>query len=249
MKILKRIAKFLLVFVMVPSILVTAFVSLDRHGFFNIDNIDLVVTNFVDQPQYLRPLMKNLTTQLEIHRGTSLWRVDLADLRTQIEKLPWVEEVSLSRRWPAQLKVDLRVKEIYLLLMTKNGQIKPVVKTGELLPAVEIKEVPDVAVLQGDVFEKQISLRERAVAVLREIPKQGSFSQKTISEIHYDDKDGFWMTLIHDGVRVKMGQDQIAQKSARVSQVLEYMDSRQMDARVIDANLSKKVLVRLRKDP
>ena len=38
-------------------------------------------------------------------------------------------------------------------------------------------------------------------------------------------------------------------KAQRVSQVLEYMETRQLEARVIDANLSKKVLVRLRKDP
>jgi cell division protein FtsQ len=38
-------------------------------------------------------------------------------------------------------------------------------------------------------------------------------------------------------------------KAARVAQVIEYMETRQLEARVIDANLSKKVLVRLRKDP
>jgi cell division protein FtsQ len=57
------------------------------------------------------------------------------------------------------------------------------------------------------------------------------------------------MTLIKTGVRVKMGEDQMALKAARVSQVVDYLETRQFDARVIDANLSKKVLVRLRKDP
>ncbi len=56
------------------------------------------------------------------------------------------------------------------------------------------------------------------------------------------------MTLIRTGVRVKIGEDQVALKAARVSQVVDYLDAKQFDARVIDANLSKKVLVRLRKD-
>ncbi len=57
------------------------------------------------------------------------------------------------------------------------------------------------------------------------------------------------MTMIKTGIQVKMGEDQVSLKSARVAQVVDYLETRQFDARVIDANLSKKVLVRLRKDP
>ena len=51
------------------------------------------------------------------------------------------------------------------------------------------------------------------------------------------------------GMRVNLGDDEVLKKSLRVSQVLNYVDEHQLDARVIDANLSKKVLVRLRKGP
>jgi cell division protein FtsQ len=38
-------------------------------------------------------------------------------------------------------------------------------------------------------------------------------------------------------------------KADRVGQVLDYLEKHELDARVIDANLTKKVLVRLRKRP
>jgi cell division protein FtsQ len=118
-----------------------------------------------------------------------------------------------------------------------------------MLESVSQKAAPDVALIQGDIFEKNLDVRQRAVKTIDEIPHTGKFSQKNISELRFDPKQGFWATLIGTGMRVKLGEEQISLKSARVSQVIEYMETRQLEARVIDANLSKKVLVRLRKDP
>jgi cell division protein FtsQ len=50
-------------------------------------------------------------------------------------------------------------------------------------------------------------------------------------------------------LRVKLGNENFESKSLRVSQVIDYIENKQIEARVIDANLSQKVLVRLRKEP
>ena len=185
---------------------------------------------------------------METYRGTSLWHLDLNKLEKELSVNSWIDESSLSRRWPSTLRILIRAKDVKMLLLTKGGKILPIVKNGEALDPIEIKQVPDVAVLVGEVFEKRKELRKKAIQVVEEIPYEGSFSQKTISEIHFDEKDGFWMTLIKNGIQVKLGQDQIALKSARVSQVLDYMTTHKQEAHVIDANLSKKVLVRLKSD-
>lgn len=235
--------------IIIPSAMAGAFYYLNLQGIFNIDSIEIVIENANDQTTYLKPLVKNLDQSLEENRGQSLWKIEMKKLSSEISNLPWVQEATISRRWPSKLRVSVLAKEIRLLLMTSNGTYSPIESNGAQLPAVELKQIPDVAILQGENFEKNPELRKKAVNILNEIPREGAFSHKTISEIHYDEKDGFWMTLIKDGIRVKMGRDQIAMKSVRVGQVLEYVDSRKMDARVIDANLSKKVLVKLRKDP
>ena len=70
-----------------------------------------------------------------------------------------------------------------------------------------------------------------------------------VSEIGYDKKEGYWIKLLNSETRVQYGEDQFEIKSARISQVIEYLESRNLKARVIDANLSKKVLVRLQQSP
>jgi cell division protein FtsQ len=235
--------------ILIPFAMGGAFFFLNQQGIFNIDNIEIVIQNGSEQTEYLRPFIKNLDEKLENQRGVSIWKIDLQKLNQELSSLSWIKEISFSRRWPSKLRVSIEAKEIRLLLITKSGSYSPIESNGVRLPNVDLKQLPDVAVLQGDVFEKNIDLRKKAVEILNEIPKDGTFSQKTISEIHYDEKDGFWMTLIKDGIKVKMGHDQVSSKSIRVGQVLEYAESRKMDVRVIDANLSKKVLVKLRKNP
>ena len=53
------------------------------------------------------------------------------------------------------------------------------------------------------------------------------------------------MTMVKSAVAVKIGEDAIALKSVRLGQVLEYLNNRGMNATSLDANLSKKVLVKL----
>ena len=55
--------------------------------------------------------------------------------------------------------------------------------------------------------------------------------------------------LLQNGLQIKIGDEHVRTKSFRISKVLDYLDSKKFQARVIDANLSQKVLVRLRKDP
>lgn len=246
---MKKIFKVILGFVLVPSALVGALYSLEQNGFFNIDHIEIVVLNSLDQTKYLEPYIKNLDEELETFRGVSLWKIHLPSVDKKLSEKEWLEEAQISRQWPSRIRIELKIKEVKLLMMTHQGKFVPVVQDGETLPTVELKQAPDVALLQGDVFEKQPEVRKKVVQMMNEIPKEGSFSKKTISEIHFDEKEGFWMTLIKDGIRVKLGQDEVAMKSSRVSQVLDYMESRKIQARVIDANLNKKVVVRLRKDP
>jgi cell division protein FtsQ len=70
-----------------------------------------------------------------------------------------------------------------------------------------------------------------------------------VSEIGYDRKEGSWIKLLNSETRVNLGEEQFEIKSARISQVIEYLEGRNLKARVIDANLSKKVLVRLQQNP
>ncbi len=245
----KTAARFFTVLVLLPAIIVGSFYSLHRHGFFNLQNIDIDIVDNNPQSVYLHPLTEQMRVLLLQNKGQSLFHIDIQSVSAQLQQLEWVEKIHLSRHWPQSLHVSVQPKQIKFLYLSKSGKMQPLTAQGELLSPVTIQQLPDVTLLEGDVFEKNLELRKKAVQVIEQIPSEGRFSRQKISDMHFDSKEGFWATLIQSGVKVKIGDTQVPQKSVRVSQVLEYIDQHQLEARVIDTNLSKKVVVRLRKDP
>ena len=136
-----------------------------------------------------------------------------------------------------------------MLVVKKNGNYAPILKSGKVLNEISSDVAPDVILVQDERLLSDEGLRKKALAFINELPQEGLFSQQEISEFKIDSREGFVTKLLRNGTIVKMGEEHIALKAARVGKVIEYLHSKQFQARVIDANLSKKVLVRLRKDP
>ncbi|WP_413586441.1 cell division protein FtsQ/DivIB [Bdellovibrio sp. HCB274] len=246
----KLVLKLFVGFIVIPAALVGTLYYLNENGFFNIQKVQVVLENPTPgQEQFLKPNVDALENVLLKYKGVSLWGIKLRSVSKEVQKQEWIENLQISRAWPTTLAIRVKPYEVKFLYMGKGGKLTPIIKDGQFLDPIEAKQAPDVAILDGDAFGKKQELRKKAIDVIEQIPAQGSFSRKTISEVRYDNKEGFWMTLIKTGTQVKIGEDQVALKAARVSRVVDYLETKQFDARVIDADLSKKVLVRLRKDP
>jgi cell division protein FtsQ len=246
----KLILKLFVAFVVLPAVIAGSMFWLNENGFFNITQVEIVL---VDSPQsqanFYSPMADKLEKQMLEFKGQSLWSVKLSQVVGLLNSQNWIEHHSISRSWPSALTVKIKPHDIKLVYLGKNGKYLPIISDGSFLDAVDSKQAPDVTLLEGENFIQKKELRQKAVTVLQEIPSEGLFSKKTISEMRYDPKEGFSVTLMKTGIQVKIGEEQVGIKSARVSQVVDYLQTRQFDARVIDANLSKKVLVRLRNGP
>lgn len=246
----KFVFKFIFGFLMLPAAIFGTFYYLNENGFFNIENIEIgIESSSHGQEQFLNPHVESLKEALAKYKGQSLWSLSINKISKELAQFDWIETTKINRSWPATLTLTISAYEVKLLFMSKNGKIIPIIKDGTFLVPVDQKQAPDVALLEGEAFLKKIELRKKAVSIIDQIPSVGSFSSKTISEIGFEEKEGFWMTMVKTGIRVKIGEDLIAIKASRISQVVDYLESHYFEARVIDANLSKKVLVRLRKDP
>lgn len=242
--------KLIFALVVVPSAFAGIVYSLHERGFFNLSILEISVIKAEEHSSFYEPLAKNLAKALSKHKGSSLFHLDLALLKTQILKDSWVEQVHLTRRWPQSIQVEIHSKKIPFILIEKDRYARPVLEDGTLLERVPLERAPQAVVLVGSDFQSEIELRKKAIAVLGEIPREvGALVQSKISEVRFDEKDGFWLTLVGGGTEVRLGHDQFALRAARASQVLNYLQDREMNARVIDADLSKKVVVRLRKGP
>ncbi len=246
---MKLFFKLLLTFVLIPASVGGLFYYLNHHGFFNINRIQIRVQDSTNFETALRKPLQKLDQQLETWRGQSLWSLDLEKISTELRKEEWIQSFHIVRHWPSGLQLTVNPERIYFVYLSNKGQIFPVMGNGSFLDVLDVGQSPDLPIATESEFEKSKEIRLKAIEVLKQIPYQGAFSQQTISEIHYDPRSGFSFSLVQGDLRVKMGEDKIRTKSFRVSKVIDYLETKKFQARVIDANLSQKVLVRLRKGP
>ncbi len=237
-------------FIVLPLTLFLVYQHLNADGFFRLQKINIVIKSDKDSSvSYLQPWIEKLDLQLEKFKNTSIAELDLNKVYKDTSDINWIQQILITRQWPSSLKVEIVPQKIKFLFMSKKGLLIPVMEDGKFLDPINPSMAPDVAVLNGDVFVDRPELRTKAIQILDEIPDKGIFSPTNISEIKYENKEGFWLSLVKSGIQVKIGEDQFVVKGARVNQVLEYLDTNDFKARVIDATLSQKVLVRLRKGP
>lgn len=244
-----KILKYVSLFIVLPALLIGFVLYIEDQGFFDIQSTEVTLEQIVNNDYYYAPLILQVEKKLSAQKGRSLLRVDFREISDSLKNHKWIREIQLARLWPSQLRVRIVPKEMKAAVLASGGRLLPVTETGEILPHVPSSNAPDVVLLKGDIFERDSRIRERAIEILAEIPDQGEFSRQTISEVRFDQREGFWMSLIEGSLGVRMGFEQVAIKSARVSQVIQYLNHNKIQARVIDANFSKKVLVKLRKAP
>ncbi len=242
-----------LIFLLAPALVGYAIYTLDQNGFFRIQKIDIVLKTHADQKSYAREYIQRLDTQFQTFNGQSLWSFSLQNISEVLKQQKWIKDFRISRSWPSSLEVQIEAFEISLLLTDSQklnvGLMRPVTVDGDILPEIDSRQAPSKALLKGDVFLKNIEKRKQAIELLKALPADGKMGVNLLSEINYNPKEGFWISMIQSDLKVKLGEDQFAMKSARVSQVMDYLEKKNLKARVIDANLSKKVLVRLQQTP
>lgn len=242
-----------LVFVVAPLAIFASVYGLDQRGFFSIEAINIKVITKTEQLNFSKPFLDKLNEELSTYKGQSLWRLSLYQLSSQLKSKSWIKDFRISRSWPQSLIVEIEPQILSLLYVDQKrlaeGFVRPITTDGALLPEVNTTQAPPLAMLKGEIFVKDTMKRKIAIELLKSLPEEGKLSHKIISEIGFDTKEGYWVEVAKSNIKIKLGEDQFAVKSARVSQVMDYLEKRDLKARVIDANLSKKVLVRLQQSP
>lgn len=228
-------------------------ITLQNRGYYNLESIQVkVVSEASESEKYYSFRSSELLKSLDPLKGISLWELELEKLASRMENEDWIEEFTLARRWPNGIEIEIipRVVRLNFLgkVRRKPSQIFPVTDSGKVLRPVLAHLSPNVPFLENEKLARNEKLLRKAIVLMKDLPQVGLFSQQSVSEIGHNKSDGFWLKLIEPNIQVKIGEIHFAAKTARVTQVLEYVQRRQIDVRVIDANLSKKVLVRLRKD-
>ncbi len=229
---------------------ITAIIHLDKK-IFAVEAIDVAWTPQAkeycfDQKLLCEYLQGDLDTKLTTEINKKIWQVDIADLRQRLMQNNWFKMVAIARQYPSKISLTIDIEAPVALLAIGN-EVLAVADEGQLLAPVKTNFLPALPILKGENFFHNRALRKLATNFLRDISGNSELSSKTIAEMTYSKDENFNLLILPSKSIVKMGAEQAGLKAERVAQVIEYLNSNQMNGRVIDARFSKKVLVRLRK--
>ena len=236
-------------FLLLPLAVFLSLYSLEQQGFFKINNIEIQSNALSSQRNFVAPKVQQLQKRLDKLKGISLWKAPMSQISESLKDEKWIKEFQLSRAWPAGVRLTIQPDEVALLVINETSQLKPITKSGKILEKINSSTAPGVIVTHDSSFLIDQKVRDGGLGVIAALPGSGAMSAAQVSEIGYDKKEGYWIKLLHSEIKVNFGEEQFELKSARISQVVDYLESRNLKARVIDANLSKKVLVRLQQNP
>lgn len=201
------------------------------------------------EKRYTDFIFKKLAADLAPFEGLNVWQIPMSLISERISQNSWIEGFEISRRLPDDLRIEIRVKEPVVVFLSSKMRAAPIAYDGTILPDAPMNLVPDLPIVRDVRFIKDLATRGRLARVMSAIPASGLLSRATISEVRLDKEKQLWFSIEGSQSLVRLGEEQIPIRVARVTQVLDYLQRNQFKGRQIDADFSKKVLVKLRINP
>lgn len=145
--------------------------------------------------------IESLQDQISLSRSDSILKVDLQNLKTKIEDLPWVEKATLKRLYfPNVLQISIKEKDIVALYQT-NGHFYPVDRFGNVIKADYTPQKP-LLVLVGEGAPQKLFDLLKITATSPEL-----FERIKAAVLHAGRRWDLVFDDLQNGVTVKMPEE------------------------------------------
>jgi cell division protein FtsQ len=204
-----------------PVLAVTLVLGLFAGGWKLLDYVGSVPVSRVAVTGMLQHLDRNLLVErVRAHlNGAGFMTVDLAAIRADLKELPWVADVSIQRRWPDQLVIEVTEQEA-IARWGKDGLLN---REGEVFRPQPLGDVSKLPLLYGpDNLSREVVER---YAQMRELLNE----QKLLLSDLGSDERGSWSATLQSGVVLRLGTGDILKKMRSFSRVYRAELSTQMD--------------------
>ena len=219
----------------------------DSH-FLIVNDVNIVVDKTDLDKSVKKQVHDRIMNKMHAFEKVNILSVPIERIQQQILSDVCVDSVVIERNFPDQLKVSVRLKKVVLVYLDSRGRFLPISQEAQLMNPVSPEQVPDVPVVRNSEIIKNPNLLKQILILYQKIPRSGVFSQQSIAEVDWSKSEGLIVESANaEGGRIVLGKDEVPLKSARVTNVIKYLESQKQKWRVIDASFTKKVLVRLRK--
>lgn len=223
------------VFIFVPVLLVVASVYLVSSVVRAVFRVNGVV--FTGNEHLTDEELRNMAG---LKGGENLLFLSGRKMFEKMSESPWIRAVSVRKELPDRLSILIEEAEPFALLDMK-GRLFFVDDQGKMLEELRDSPVPFLPVISGDPFEKKEAFKE-AISLAREVKGQGLLSRKDHVEIIALQSNEMSINL--DGVLVKVGSGEYAEKLGRLAELEEEIKKRQIPVDYIDLRFANRVVVK-----
>ena len=159
-------------------------------------------------------------TQMQVERalpnliGSSFLMADLEGIKTKMERLPWVDSVTVTRVWPSE--IVLKVQEQVAVSYWNESELMN--ENGVVFQPENIDKQLGLPVLIG-VKDESPAARIEMLGVLKRLQALLSEYKLDIAQLELKPR-GVWEILLNNGVAVSLGAQPLEDKVHRLGAVL-----------------------------
>ncbi|WP_319550518.1 FtsQ-type POTRA domain-containing protein [Desulfogranum marinum] len=202
-----------------------AYALLMRSDVFRLTDIQVKGQRVSALPQILK--------KGNIEQGQSLFAVNTKAAERAISSLPWVERVTLTKRWPSAIEIKVREHRPLALVNIENASGSKLFylnNKGALFAPLLLGQDFDYPVITGIKWGTvksanqlpQGTLAESALVLLKLAAKGNAILPiQSISEVHVDNRQGLIVYLVDQPFPIYFGTEKIYTRYYRLVKILE----------------------------
>lgn len=177
-----------------------------------------------------------LSAVLESRLGDSFLFLDTMELVREVEALPWIRTAAIQKQWPSKLSVTVTEHEPVAIWN------RSAVLNNEGLPLRRPVAQMDLAELSGPEgrSEEVMSHYLQFGKIFREVGFR-------VSSVDLKAR-GAWTVYLENGVKIRLGEDQVLKRSRRVVRILTSDDFDLETIETIDVRYPNGAAVRLKQE-
>ena len=185
----------------------------------------------------------------------NIFTTDLEAAQSRLLGDPWIERVSLRRKLPSTIVVDVVEREAHALVSI-GADLYLVTRQGELFKKYELGDPYDLPVVSGVRAEEVAQYRAAAVGLIRraldlvaDYEHSAAAKAHAVQEAHLEDDGGIVLVVGKDATALHLGRGPYRQSLEQASRVLAELASRRGQASVVYLDNEahpERVVVRMR---
>lgn len=178
----------------------------------------------------------DILAALDVRRGTPMLTVDPSAAKARLERLAWVRQATVERRFPSHLFVRLQEREP-LALWQNGGAFHLVDRDGAVIPRVDPARYPHLPHVVGPDAPRHTA------ALLQVVATEPELQVHVIAASHVGQRR--WDLRLDNGVTVRLPAADPGQAWARLAHLQRQYAILERDLATIDLRLPDRLVVKL----